>query len=82
LHAICDTQQRAEVVAAFTRIVAEGAGIARSRVGVSLQPSCIAAVHWKTYRDVDLPGNSGEHQLRNQEVFYGKREQTDAGISA
>lgn len=31
---------------------------------------------------VDLPGKSGEHQLRNQEVFYGKRKQTDAGISA
>ena len=31
---------------------------------------------------VDLPGKSGEHQLRNQEVFYGKREQTDAGVSA
>ena len=32
--------------------------------------------------NVDLPGKSGEHQLRNQEVFYGKREQTDAGVSA
>ncbi len=31
---------------------------------------------------VDLPGKCGEHQLRNQEVFYGKREQADAGISA
>lgn len=31
---------------------------------------------------VDLPGKCGEHQLRNQEVFYGKREQTDAGVSA
>ncbi|WP_221831691.1 hypothetical protein, partial [Paracoccus yeei] len=31
---------------------------------------------------LDLPGKCGEHQLRNQEVFYGKREQTDAGISA
>ncbi|MCV2449719.1 hypothetical protein, partial [Paracoccus sp. DMF] len=31
---------------------------------------------------VDLPGKSGEHQLRNQEVFDGKREQADAGISA
>lgn len=31
---------------------------------------------------MDLPGKSGEHQLRNQEVFYGKREQADAGISA
>ena len=31
---------------------------------------------------LDLPGKSGEHQLRNQEVFYGKREQADAGISA
>ena len=31
---------------------------------------------------LDLPGKSGEHQLRNQEVFYGKREQTDAGVSA
>ncbi len=28
--------------------------------------------------DLDLPGKCGEHQLRNQEVFYGKREQTDA----
>ena len=25
---------------------------------------------------MDLPGKSGEHQLRNQEVFYGEREQT------
>jgi hypothetical protein len=31
---------------------------------------------------LDLPGKSGEHRLRNQAVFYGKREQTDAGISA
>lgn len=31
---------------------------------------------------VDLPRKSGEHQLRNQEVFYGKRKQADAGISA
>ena len=31
---------------------------------------------------LDLPGKSGEHQLRNQEVFYGKRKQTDAGVSA
>ena len=31
---------------------------------------------------VDLPATSGEHQLRNQEVFYGKRKQTDAGVSA
>ncbi|WP_093451027.1 hypothetical protein [Pseudooceanicola nitratireducens] len=33
-------------------------------------------------REVDLPGKSGEHQLRNQEVFYGKRKQTYAGVSA
>jgi hypothetical protein len=32
--------------------------------------------------ELDLSGKSGEHQLRNQEVFYGKREQTDAGVSA
>ena len=31
---------------------------------------------------LDLPGGSGEHQLRNQEVIYGRREQTDAGVSA
>jgi hypothetical protein len=31
---------------------------------------------------LDLPGKSGEHQLRNQEVFYGKREQADAGVPA
>lgn len=31
---------------------------------------------------LDLPGKSGEHQLRNQEVFYVQRETTDAGISA
>jgi len=41
---------------------------------------------WKDMRDemlaVDLPGKSGEHQLRNQEVFYVQRETTDAGISA
>ena len=29
---------------------------------------------------MDLPGFCGEHQLRNQEVFYGKRKQADAGI--
>jgi hypothetical protein len=29
-----------------------------------------------------MPGKSGEHQLKNQEVFYGKREQTNAGVSA
>lgn len=34
------------------------------------------------FESLDLPGKSGEHQLRNQEVFYGKREQTDAGVSA
>ncbi len=31
---------------------------------------------------MNLSGKCGEHQLRNQEVFYGKREQTDAGVSA
>lgn len=31
---------------------------------------------------VDLPGKNGEHQLRNQEVFYEKRKQADAGFSA
>ena len=36
----------------------------------------------KSKAEVDLPGKCGEHQLRNQEVFYGKREQTDAGVSA
>lgn len=35
-----------------------------------------------TFTILDLPGKSGEHRLRNQEVFYGKREQTDAGVSA
>lgn len=30
---------------------------------------------------LDLPGECGEHRLRNQEVLYGKREQTDAGVS-
>lgn len=30
---------------------------------------------------LDLPGESGEHQLRNQEVFYGKRAQTDPEVS-
>ena len=34
------------------------------------------------FYNLDLPGKCGEHQLRNQEVFYEKREQTDAGISA
>ena len=29
-----------------------------------------------------MTGKRGEHQLKNQEVFYGKREQTDAGVSA
>lgn len=32
--------------------------------------------------NLDLSGKRGEHQLRNQEVFYGKRKQTDAGVSA
>ncbi len=31
---------------------------------------------------MDLSGKTGEHQLRNQEVFYGKEEQVDAGVSA
>jgi hypothetical protein len=31
---------------------------------------------------LDLPGKSGEHQLRNQEVFYEQQEQTDSGVSA
>ena len=31
---------------------------------------------------VDLPCKSGEHQLRNQEVFHGKRKQADTGVSA
>jgi hypothetical protein len=35
-----------------------------------------------TVEDMDLPGKCGEHQLRNQEVFYEKRERADAGISA
>ena len=30
---------------------------------------------------MDLPGKIGERRLRNQEVFYGKREQTDARVS-
>ncbi|WP_378949016.1 transposase [Paracoccus sp. R86501] len=34
------------------------------------------------YDKLDLPGKCGEHQLMNQEVFYGKQEQTDAGVSA
>jgi hypothetical protein len=38
--------------------------------------------HHRTWNILDLPGESGEHQLRNQEVFHGKREQTDAGVSA
>jgi antirestriction protein ArdC len=37
---------------------------------------------WGAVIELDLPGKCGEHQLRNQEVFYGKREQTDAGVSA
>lgn len=35
-----------------------------------------------TTPSLDLPGKSGDHQLRNQEVAYGKREQTEAGVSA
>lgn len=31
------------------------------------------------FGNLDLPGKCGEHQLRNQEVLYGEREQTDAG---
>jgi hypothetical protein len=31
---------------------------------------------------MDLPGKSGEHQLRNQEVFYGTKDLTDAEVSA
>ena len=30
---------------------------------------------------LDLPGQSGDHQLMNHEVFYWKREQADAGMS-
>ena len=32
-------------------------------------------------RVVDLPGTCGEHHLRNQEVFGGKRDRTGAGVS-
>ena len=32
--------------------------------------------------NVDLPRESGQHELRNQEVFNGKRKQTDAGCCA
>jgi len=31
---------------------------------------------------LDLPGKSGERQLRNPKVFYGEREQANAGVSA
>lgn len=34
------------------------------------------------FGNLDLPGKCGEHQLRNQEVFHGKREPTDVGGSA
>ena len=34
------------------------------------------------YINLDLPRKSGEHQLRNQEVFYVTRETTDAGVSS
>jgi hypothetical protein len=47
---------------------------------------CRSEVDWQRMsleeRKLDLPGKCGEHQLRNQEVFYGKREQTDFGVSA
>jgi hypothetical protein len=48
---------------------------------VSIDPGEVDAVLF-IGGSVDLPRKSGEHQLRNQEVFYGKRKQTDAGISA
>ena len=35
-----------------------------------------------TSGSMDLPRKCGERQLRNQEVFYGKRKQTDAGVPA
>ncbi|GHE06513.1 hypothetical protein U879_08475 [Defluviimonas sp. 20V17] len=37
---------------------------------------------FRLFTKLDLPGKSGEHQLRNQEVFDVQRETTDAGISA
>jgi hypothetical protein len=57
----------------------------RNRAGVTkIQVASHPMVRcdFKQVRFLDLPGKSGEHQLRNQEVFYGKREQTDAGVSA
>lgn len=36
--------------------------------------SILYAVPRHVLSAMDLPGKSGEHQLRNQEVFYGKRE--------
>ncbi len=42
--------------------------------------------HQRSSEDQNLnwtcPGKNVEHQLRNQEVFYGERKQTDAGVSA
>ncbi len=32
--------------------------------------------------DLDLPRKCEEHQLRNQKVYSGKPEQSDAGVSA
>ena len=32
--------------------------------------------------DLDLPGFCGAPRLRNHEVFYGKRKQANAGVSA
>ena len=52
------------------------------RVGLALAVMTSAIALDTLLSRVDLPCKSGEHQLRNQEVFYGKREQTDAGVSA
>ncbi len=54
-------------------------GVSTRRVDELVQAMGLSGISKST---VDLPGKSGDHQLRNQEVFYGKREQTEAGVSA
>jgi transposase len=60
---------------ALAAVIGRQCEIGGAYVIVSLADDCTEPMY-----NLDLPGKSGEHQLRNQEVFYGKREQTDAGF--
>lgn len=61
------------------RIQGSECPVSRS-IWVSNVPLRKAPAQISALASVDLPGKCGEHQLRNQEEFYGKRDQTAAGV--